>query len=313
MNYSLGSILFLILTSTTRGRRTCLLHRQRAIPPPGYCAPRCEQTTAAEGINSAEASRSARTPSSSGLRGLRSGGFQEYGCVCVHSRGPRVTYVKLDTDREAAAEWLPISDVASPWTVTSSPSMDKRLSVYVLNTPGDPTSWALEATISQSRRVTALGVIVKDYNLVVTEPGARRRRRRVHIFPRPGHERRGRRGKSSSAKGLLSPVTASHLVLRAEQPSRRSSSATKRVISRRYRHRTRKRLGRGLLRRMLFKFARVRFARAARRPRAATTANPPPPPPALILDDDDFAVGTDGGRAVAVATACALAVIALMG
>lgn len=36
-------------------------------------------------------------------------------------------------------------------------------------------------------------------------------------------------------------------------------------------------------------------------------------PPALILDDDDFAVGIDGGRAVAVATACALAVIALMG
>ena len=27
-----------------------------------------------------------------------------------------------------------------------------EVSVYVLNTPGDPTSWALEATISQSRR-----------------------------------------------------------------------------------------------------------------------------------------------------------------
>ena len=36
-------------------------------------------------------------------------------------------------------------------------------------------------------------------------------------------------------------------------------------------------------------------------------------PPALILDDDDFAVGTDGARAVAVATACALAVISLVG
>ena len=36
-------------------------------------------------------------------------------------------------------------------------------------------------------------------------------------------------------------------------------------------------------------------------------------PPALILDDYDFAVGIDGAQAVAVATACALAVIALVG
>ena len=39
---------------------------------------------------------------------------------------------------------------------------------------------------------------------------------------------------------------------------------------------------------------------------------PPPPPPKLVLDDDDFAVGLGGRRAVAAASACALAVIALL-
>ena len=39
---------------------------------------------------------------------------------------------------------------------------------------------------------------------------------------------------------------------------------------------------------------------------------PPSPPPNLIQDDEDFAVGPDGRRAVAAASACALAVIALL-
>ena len=39
---------------------------------------------------------------------------------------------------------------------------------------------------------------------------------------------------------------------------------------------------------------------------------PPSPPPNLVQDDEDFAVGPDGRRAVAAASACALAVIALL-
>ena len=51
---------------------------------------------------------------------------------------------------------------------------------------------------------------------------------------------------------------------------------------------------------------------------AAPSVSPPPPPPPsppppkLVQDDDDFAVGPDGRRAVATASACALAVIALL-
>ena len=44
----------------------------------------------------------------------------------------------------------------------------------------------------------------------------------------------------------------------------------------------------------------------------AAAAAPEPPPPKLVLDDDDFAVGLGGRRAVAAASACALAVIALL-
>ena len=52
---------------------------------------------------------------------------------------------------------------------------------------------------------------------------------------------------------------------------------------------------------------------AARRSRRGALPPPPsPPPPKLVQDDDDFAVGPDGRRAVATASACALAVIALL-
>ena len=55
-------------------------------------------------------------------------------------------------------------------------------------------------------------------------------------------------------------------------------------------------------------------AAAAAAPSVSPPPPPPPspPPPKLVQDDDDFAVGPDGRRAVATASACALAVIALL-
>ena len=179
----------------------------------------------------------------------------------------------------------------------------QEVSVYVLNTPGDPTSWALEATISQSNGF-GLGVIVKDYNLVVTEPsndgGA------VFIFSRdPATKTWSQRKKFIGERSTFARYGVAFGTSLATQPT--LIVATKEL----YLDDTDIERERGLA--VVYSTDAVQICAGQICSGGNGAANPPPPPPALILDDDDFAVGTDGGRAVAVATACALAVIALIG
>ena len=134
---------------------TCILRRQREIPPPGCCAPRCEQTTAAEVINSAEASRSARTPSSSGLPALN------LTCerTCSRARMPghrQATWTqtaKLYPEAFTATQGYGTSVSVDGNARRRRVLPKEKASVFVRDTPGDPTSsWATGGDPRDRRR-----------------------------------------------------------------------------------------------------------------------------------------------------------------
>jgi surface protein len=202
--------------------------------------------------------------------------------------------------------------------------LKEKASVFVRDLPGDPTSsWSLEATLgtddNDKHGHVSAKVVVKDYNLFVAAPGdpthVSSQSGAVLVFSRdPATKTWAKLRELNSEKpigtrdnfgrSIAFDATSDHgptLVAGAYHPD-------------------------DTLRGAAYVFATDAAQSCAGQvcsggssssaPSGAggnDTANPPPPPPALILDDDDFAVGTDGGRAVAVATACALAVIALMG
>ena len=197
----------------------------------------------------------------------------------------------------------------------------EKASVFVRATPGDPAStWSHEATLGtdddDNHGHVSAKVVVKDYNLFVAAPGdpthVSSQSGAVLVFSRdPATKTWAKLRELNSEKpigtrdnfgrSIAFDATSDHgptLVAGAYHPD-------------------------DTLRGAAYVFATDAAQSCAGQicsggssaPSGAGgngTANPPPPP-ALILDDDDFAVGTDGGRAVAVATACALAVIALMG
>ena len=198
----------------------------------------------------------------------------------------------------------------------------EKASVFVRATPGDPAStWSHEATLGtdddDKHGHVSAKVVVKDYNLFVAAPGdpthVSSQSGAVLVFSRDPatktwaklrelNSEKPRGTRDNFGRSIAFDATSDHgptLVAGAYHPD-------------------------DTLRGAAYVFATDAAQSCAGQicsggssaPSGAGgngTANPPPPPPALILDDDDFAVGIDGGRAVAVATACALAVIALMG
>ena len=196
--------------------------------------------------------------------------------------------------------------------------LEEKASVFVRATPGDPAStWSHEATLGtdddDKHGHVSAKVVVKDYNLFVAAPGdpthVSSQSGAVLVFSRdPATKTWAKLYELNSEKpigtrdnfgrSIAFDATSDHgptLVAGAYHPD-------------------------DTLRGAAYVFATSatqsctgQVCSGGSSAPSGDTGNPPPPPPPLILDDDDFAVGIDGARAVAVATACALAVIALVG